>query len=399
MIIKKDKSPWIKDIKIKAVDIVDREFSGNTPPTVFVGSKLYPKANVGILSPLENKEEAKKYDDPIMWYNEGYGIKKIFELRSNLINSRFKAHVLDVKKDSKFLELAQEIAMAFKPTNIEVELQKKLAPSFKVDQFHMPFGPSGEIHKIKATENISLQKNVEKIFYDTDLKAVDSIKYLNSKGINENELSQLLSIGIMGVKADRKLVPTRWSITATDDILGKEIIKEIKYNNLIHNYKLHFGNYLGNYYLIFFFPESWSYELFESAMPDFLSHKDQMIYTSTDYENYYGRKNYADNTVGGYYAARLSVLEYLKNLKIQGSALLLRFVTNEYSVPLGVFVVRQAVRKTLSTNAFEFDNKKLMFEYGRKIIMDKFGYDINNLLKNSKLLEIINNQTKLNKFF
>ncbi len=39
MVIIKPKSPWIKDIKIKAIDIVDREFTGNTPPAVFVGSK------------------------------------------------------------------------------------------------------------------------------------------------------------------------------------------------------------------------------------------------------------------------------------------------------------------------------------------------------------------------
>jgi len=62
--IPKTKSPWIKDIKIKALDIVDKEFLGNTPPTIFVGSKYiqYKKANVGVLSPIDNKEEAKKYD-------------------------------------------------------------------------------------------------------------------------------------------------------------------------------------------------------------------------------------------------------------------------------------------------------------------------------------------------
>jgi len=398
MINIKQKSPWIKDIKIKAIDIVKNEFFGNTPPTVFVGSKLYPKVNVGILSPLENKEEAKKYDDPIMWFNENYSLQKIFELRSNLINSRFRSHIFDVKKDSKFLELAQEISMSFKPTSIEVQLREKLRPKISVDNFHLPFGPSGEIKKIEATENIKLDKNVEKVFYDTDLKSADALKYLNTKGFNENQLSQLLSIGVTGIKVNRKLVPTKWSITATDDLLGKDIIKEIKNYDIIKDYRLYFGNYFGNYYLIFLFPEAWSYELFESAMPDYLMNKGQEVYTTTDYESYYGRKDYADNTVGGYYAARLAVLEHLKILNFQGSALLLRFVSSEYSAPLGVFVVRQAARKTLSVNSINFDNKKVMLEYGRALILKKFKYDINNLLKRSKMLEIVNKQTRLNQF-
>lgn len=394
------KSPWIQDVKIKALDIIDRNFSGNTPPTVFVGSKYInsKKANVGILSPLENKEEAWKYDSPYHWYNNNYTINNIIDLRANLINARKMVGITDVRNGSKYLDIAQEIAMSFKTTNIDVELKKKLHKQIKVDSIHLPFGPSGEINKIDVNENLKLQFNVEKIFYDTDLKATEAIKILNEKGIPEYSLSQLLSIGIMGLKYNRKLVPTRWSITATDDTLGKNIIKEIKYNIINPNYKLFFGNYFGNYYLIFIFPEIWGYELFESSMPDLLINKDHEIYTVTDYEGYNGRKNYAENTAGGYYAARLSVLEYFKKNKIQGSALLLRFVTSEYSTPLGVFVVRQAVRKTINLDEVQFDNRKEMLVHGRNLILKRFGYDISNIIKKSVMLSKINSQTKLTQF-
>lgn len=398
MVMVKTRSPWIKDIKIKAVDLVDRKFIGNSPPTVFVGSKYIQnkKANVGVLSPLDSKDEAWKYDNPYYWYENKYDIKRIVDLRANLINARKKSSIFDVRTNNRFLELAQEIAMSSKTTTVEVELKKKLKVNLNRDNIHLPFGPSGEVNKIKASENIKLEPKIEKIFYDTDLKAAEAIKILHEKGFYEHQLSQLLSIGVMGIKHNRKLVPTRWSITATDDLIAKDYINEIKNNNVLENYRLYFGDYFGNYYLVLMFPEVWSYELFESAMPDVLNNEN--IYTVTDYENYYGRKDYAENTVGGYYAARLSLLEELRKLKRQASCLILRYVTSEYVVPLGVFVVRQAVRKALSSNAYRFENKKLMLDFARNLILRKFGYNIDNQLINSKLLNNINKQTKLSNF-
>ncbi len=397
----KTKSPWIGDIKIKAVDLVDKEFLGNTPPTVFVGSKFIDvkKANVGILSPLDTKEEAWKYDDPYYWYESKYDIKQIVELRANLINARKKMGIFDVRNNNKFLDLAQEIAMSSKTTTVEVELKNRLRSRLNVDKIHLPFGPSAEVNRINAVDNIKIEPNIEKVFYDTDLKAGEAVKILHEKGFYEHQLSQLLSIGIMGLKYNRKLVPTKWSITATDDIISKDYIKEIKDYSSLDSCRLYFGDYFGNYYLVLMFPDVWSYELFESAVPSKLDNKDEKVYTTTDYENYYGRKEYASNTVGGYYAARLSLLEELRKLKKQAGCLVLRYVTPEYSMPLGVFVVRQAVRKTLSNFVYKFQNKKLMLDFARNLILRNLGYDIDNQLRESRLLENINKQVKLTNFF
>ena len=43
------------------------------------------------------------------------------------------------------------------------------------------------------------------------------------------------------------------------------------------------------------FPDAWSYELFESSIPETLTRPDEPVYTTTDYENYYGRKIYLDD--------------------------------------------------------------------------------------------------------
>ena len=118
----------------------------------------------------------------------------------------------------------------------------------------------------------------------------------------------------------------------------------------------------------------------------------------TDYEPYEGRKTYAENCGGGFYAAKLPILEKLSKLKRQSSVLALRFITGEYAVPLGVWVVREAVRKTMNTKPLEFASKELMLKYVKHLVYKKFNYNVENLLKQSILLKELKVQKKLTQF-
>ncbi|MEK6916398.1 MAG: hypothetical protein AABW92_01515 [Nanoarchaeota archaeon] len=361
-------------------------------PNVFIGRYGYPKVNVGFLS---NETLPKDTDAPRLWSKENYDIPRIVDLRSNLINSRFKA---DIKSfDEKFMEIAKEVSMAKKPVDVEVHLNKKPVFNLKPDNDITPYGPSVELEKANITENPSITRQVEKVVSDEDMKAVEGMDYLYKKGYDEHFLTKLISVGNLGIGKNRKLVPTKWSITAVDDALGKNLIKEIKdYSE--YDYVAHFGGYLGNYYLLLFFPEVWSYELFETYIGNPNNPKMDEIETSTDYEPYAGRKTYASNTVGGYYAARLGILEYLKNKKRQSSVLALRFITDEYYMALGVWVVRQATRHALESETIGFASKELMLNYAHLLIKKKFSFDVKTLINQSVLLKEIKQQTKLSSF-
>jgi hypothetical protein len=132
-------------------------------------------------------------------------------------------------------------------------------------------------------------------------------------------------------------------------------------------------------------------------MPKTLYNPNQELTSVSDCEFYEGRTNYADETVGGYYAARISILEKLRSLKRQASALVLRFVTDEYTCPLGVWVCREAVKKSF-TNMFIFDSEEEMINKGRELVNSKFGYDVTNLIGRSKLVDYIRTQKKLSDF-
>ncbi|MEM3141368.1 MAG: hypothetical protein QXX55_01095 [Candidatus Pacearchaeota archaeon] len=297
----------ISEINFKYKDLNKiSELNTNTPPTVFVGSRLkYPDVNVGILSPLEKDENAWVYDAPKYWVEKNFGIRDIFNLRNNLINSRFKINVKDIANENeKFIQIAQELAIASDQVDVEIELKNKINPGLKRDKILAPQGMEAQLKKAKIIGNVKINKKLDKVIND-EIKATEGIEILYQNNFSEYSLSKILSVGVLGLKKDRKFVPTRWSITATDDIIGKKLINKIKNYKWIEDYQLFFGEYMGNAYLIMFYPNVWSYELFELYLPGSSWNKSNQIKAATDYESFEGRKNYASNTAGGYYASRL----------------------------------------------------------------------------------------------
>ncbi|MBI2139258.1 hypothetical protein HYU13_06725 [Candidatus Woesearchaeota archaeon] len=118
----------------------------------------------------------------------------------------------------------------------------------------------------------------------------------------------------------------------------------------------------------------------------------------SDYEPYDGRKSYAEETAGGFYAARLAIAEKLKEIKRQASVLALRFITEAYEVPLGVFVVREAARKAMQNRPITFSSLELMETYAKHYISRKFNISFDAILRESQLLAQIKHQQKLSDF-
>jgi hypothetical protein len=374
--------------------ITKQDFFGSAPAP-FVGRFGYPDISVGILSPQELSKDAWLLDAPRYWADNNFQIQQVVDIRSSLINSRFKSNIKD---KNKLLQISQEVGMASKPVDVEINLKEKPKFNLNTDAYLAPSGPNAKLKNVRITENPKIDAKVDKVSSDIDLKANDAIIYLYENNFDENFLSKLLSVGVVGLEDNRKLVPTRWSITATDDTIAKNILDELKYNSETDQPFSHFGSYLGNYFLILFFPHKWSYELFETYLPKASFNISDSIQYTTDSEPFRGRTDYAENCGGGYYASRLPVLEKLRKLNRQASILVLRFITGEYAVPLGVWVVREAVRKALSSKPIFFDNKELMLKYAELLIKKRFSYDVNNILNKSLVLNRFLKQKTLFEF-
>ena len=361
-----------------------KDFFGSSP-SVFVGRFGYPYVNVGLLAPPKILEDPTVYDNPRLWSSENFSQQNIIDLRSNLVNSRFKS---DIKFSNRYIEIAREVSMSLKGADLEVNLKKKPFIKTNLYQFNAPTGSKAELLKARVTSNVKIDSRVDKVVDDIDLKAEEAVLYLHKKGFQENFLTKLISLGNLGLKKNRKLVPSRWSITAIDDIIGKNIIYEIKSFETLDKPRLYYEDYFGNYYFILMFPDVWGYELYEKKYDD----------CWTDFEFYDGRKTYAEDIAGGYYANRVVILEKLKELKKQATIFSLRIVTDEYKSPLGVWVCREATRKAMEKKPIEFESEGLMLNFLKTTVKSKLNTDITNILKQSKVLNFIKSQVRLTKF-
>ena len=111
-----------------------------------------------------------------------------------------------------------------------------------------------------VTENIKIDRKVEYIVND-DLKAAQAVTHLYENKQDVYKINNILAAGTLGTK--KKLVPTRWSITAVDDMVGKKLIEDVKNHSSINNYLVFSSEFLGNHFEILMMPGNWEFENFE----------------------------------------------------------------------------------------------------------------------------------------
>ena len=315
--------------------------SGTSPPSVFVGSYGYPKVSVGPMVPPIHGDTSI-LDSPEKW--KGKSLEEIVNFRLNLIRGVKK--IPNEQTDGRYIESLQEVTMSSKPTDSDLLFQKPTSPKVSLDGEGAPFGPVGEIKSAKFSGTSSV-KSIEKIFYDKDLKAQDAVMTLYNSGIEISKIQKCFSIGMMGQK--RKLVPTKWSITATDDIISKSLTGEVLDYGLIDSYKIFSYEHLGNSFSVVLFPHRWIYEMIEAW------YSNGILGFGSDHEDARGI-HHPPAIAGAYFAAKLGVLEYLSEKKIQAGVIILREIRPEYAIPVGVWQVREGIREAMKQKPILSDN-------------------------------------------
>ncbi len=224
--------------------------------------------------------------------------------------------------------------MSIRPVDSEVILKRKPVVKVVPSEFAPPLGPRAELLDFELTENPKIPRRTDYVVGD-ELKAEQAIMRLyNWGGFDEYYIIRLLSAGLLGI--DRKLVPTRWSITAVQDTIGKNLRREILGYPEINSYEVYFHEFLGNRYAVLLMPpQSYAFELLEVWLKGSLFGSAEPPQVIHDYEDFRGIKGYAKETTGAYYAARLSVLEHLRKRRRQARIIVFREVTPAYYAPSG----------------------------------------------------------------
>jgi hypothetical protein len=347
--------------------------------SVFVGHNFYPDVYVGPMAAID-PTNIDIVDSPGSWFGRPYG--EILQFRSLLLRSQYRESVFS---RSRFIEQNQELALAAKPTDVEILFKNVPRMSFEFSDISHPMGPSGTIDKFKVVGNPKVPRKVEKIVTD-ELKTTEASFALYSGGVDIYKLITILSSGIFGMSEKRKLVPTRWSITATHSMLANRLLEKIREYPSVNEYVVYSSEYLDNHYEILLMPGSWEYENFECWSPG--SYWAQQLKASEiteEYEPFAGRSSYASEQGGGFYANRLGLAEGLERLGRQARCVIFREIHQGYTIPVGVWQCLENVRNAFNQppskfatlkEALEHISMKLktpVYEYARKsvILMQK----------------------------
>jgi len=369
---------------MQSVD-VGKELDGSTPPSVFIGSWNYPKVYAGpMIAPLSG--DTTIMDMPESWIPQEKSQEDIIGYRMNLVRGKQIVGIKDL--ENSFVEKLQNISLSENSIESEAEFIKKPRGTSFSDE-HAPHGPSALIQKFDI-ESVKWDRELEKVFYDSDLLAADAVLDLNNKGISFSNIQKAFSVGAMGVGKRRKLVPTKWSITACDSTIGDRLLKSVRYNDVLDIHRVYEFSSLNNYYAVLLLPSEWQYEWIEAFLH--VLGREELIFS--DYEGKKGKKGYS--RVGGcYYTCKMAVLEALAREGKQAGAIVLREAYNGY-VPLGVFNVRENVRNAMNQNPLEFEDMKTALSY----ISTKLKLPMQSFVKQSDLLKELlqSRQTTLDSF-
>jgi hypothetical protein len=333
--------PILKRLEeISALPEIGTRLEGLSPPEVFVGRHGYPSVRAGPMVPA-----LEAYHGQAL----GMGIAEIIASRSTMVRSEVRMGVKEALAPSRLLEACQQLALSSAPVGTEVTFHRPPRAAMRFDGVLSPSGPEGQLKGMEITTNPAIPRKVDEVVEEKDILAAASVGELYSSGIDLGHISRLLSFGLLGKK--RKLVPTRWSITASDDMVGKLLARRIADNPIVSDFYLYSGEELGNHVEILLLPAAYSFELIEIWMPG--SAWSVQGWMGSDREDLRGKRGYSP-LAGGYYAARLAVLEHLSRQGRQAAVLGVREISEAYWAPLGVWVPREVARKAMASTPRRF---------------------------------------------
>ncbi|RLE76661.1 MAG: hypothetical protein DRJ56_03815 [Thermoprotei archaeon] len=379
-------------VKVSSV-IRRRELFAATPPSVLVGERGYPHVWLGPSVAPVSGEGAALYDDPEAWWGR-MSLEDIIGLRASMVFSRFRARIADARRpSSRLLDLTRELALSARPVDAEYVFRKPPVPRVRFDGVLSPIGPGAELRDLRLAQNPVVPRKVDSLVDDRDATAREAAFELYDWGVSYYHIVRIFSLGMLGLKRQRRLVPTRWAITAVDSILGDRLLEKVREFEPVSDVELYRADYLGNRYAILVAPGAWSFEMIEIWLPRSVWVRGRKPYVTVNYELHDGKWR-LPGVDGGYHAIRFPVLEALYRRRRQAVVVAVREVTPDYYAPVGSWQIRESVRRALASEPLRFASVEEALRAVSRIIETP----VSVVLSKSHLLRFLTGQRKLTEF-
>ena len=323
-----------------------REVEGDTPPSALVGERGYPSVKVYfMIPPGERGERAAYYEDPAGWASRGTPLDVILKLRSGLVSA---ALGVDARKPHENLYQSElgPASLSERPVDSEAVLSRPPTPRLSFNGYTKPIGPTAPAERIEVQGSPKLHPRLESLIWD-DVKAETAVKELADAGVDVYKIHRAMSLGFLGRLRSRRLVPTRWAITAVDEALSRYWREKLRDKPWLDRVEVYTAEYLGNIFTIILLPGAGRMEWIEAWHPKGLwtGSTSKPVFWRVE-EDALGRKTEED---GGFSAAKEAVLRRLVLRGRRADVVIIREILPSYYAPVGNWHIRETVAKALES--------------------------------------------------
>jgi hypothetical protein len=367
-----------------------KDIFGPSPPNLFVGRAGYPEVYAGPLVSFDDNitgENAMLCDDPSKWF--GTPVKDIINFRSGFARGMQRS---SIRKPTREMEELSYALLAESPVEMEVSFSK--VPTYRISfsEVVQPMGPSAPFSKLRVTSNPSIPKKADSLL-EENLDARTAVSELLQHDFGSYYIQKLLSAGLLGKKSRKRMVPTRWSITASDKIVADDHLGKVRTFETISEVMAFSSEYLHNRFEILLLPGAWEFEQFECWTPGTAWNAfGSFANVAHEYEGFAGRSDYATEEGGGYYAGRIAAAEGLLAMRRQAKAIIIREIDEGYDIPVGVWEVRENARNAFRKGA---DAKFSTLKEALAYLAPRLRNPVSSYLAKSRIM----GQTRLSSFF
>ncbi|MDK2384813.1 MAG: hypothetical protein QI199_08450, partial [Candidatus Korarchaeota archaeon] len=253
--------------QLRAVSMLGdaRILGASTPPSIVVSEKGYPRITVLYnMPPGIRGAEARIYDDPASWWGR-LGLDEILRLRTSLVATLIRA---DARHPEKLYDMEVSLAaVSERPVDSEAELERPPRPRLRLDGMVAPVGLSAPARRLRVEGNPRGPRPLEKAVGDGDAGASEAVAELYRAGVDYYSIIRALSMGLLGARRRRRLVPTRWAITAVDSIVSAYLRERLRNKPWINGVESYYEEYLGNRFIVLLVPGPVAFEWVEAWHP------------------------------------------------------------------------------------------------------------------------------------
>jgi hypothetical protein len=371
------------------VSSTSTELYGSSPPAVFIGRTGYPHVFAGPLAPNEIGA-TEVYDFPELWSSKP--LDEVLNLRLSLFLGRRIVNVRNI--EDKYVQELQLLVLPLKPVDVEIRFAKK-PTGFSFSEYEPPMGPRAPLESFRIVSMSSAARAVERLYSDVDARAGEAMVELYRSGASVSQIQKLLSIGALGRKRSRRLVPTRWAITAVDDTISRHLIEEkVREFQQLGEIQVFVRYTHKNLFISILVPGEWGFEWMEAWFPKSTWNPfGDSVAIEGDYELFRPRDEYA--SIGGcYYAARLATVEYLVKISRKATAIVLREIYPGFNIPIGVWFVREQLRALYTQQPYKVSS----IEEALKIVNKFSAIGSRVWAEKSRLIRFLKKVKKLDEF-